>query len=85
MLDRFIQQAVMQVLQADFGFRPRNADRPYDPATRRVLLSTEHVLDARSNSALLAVRVLLGLGQRMIAVRAVRAMMNRGEGVRKNV
>ena len=53
---------VGKVLQADFGFRPRDADRPYDPATRRVLLSTEHVLDAGSNSALLAVRVLLRLG-----------------------
>src|SRR6516225_5836371 len=60
---------VGKVLQADFGFRPRDADRPYDPATRRVLLSTEYVLDAGSNSALLAVRVLLRLGQRMIAVR----------------
>ena len=53
---------VGKVLQPDFGFRPRDADRPYDPATRRVLLSTEYVLDASSNSALLAVRVLLRLG-----------------------
>ena len=53
---------VGKVLQADFGFRPRNADRPYDPATRRVLLRTEYVLDTGSNSALLAVRVLLRLG-----------------------
>ena len=53
---------VGKVLQADFGFRPRDANRPYDPATRRVLLSTEYVLDAGSNSALLAVRVLLRLG-----------------------
>jgi len=52
---------VGKVLQSDFGFRPRDADRPHDPATRRVLLSTEHVLDAGSNSALLAVRVLLCL------------------------
>src|ERR1700747_3247816 len=64
---------VGKVLQADFGFRPRDANRPYDPATRRVLLSTEYVLDASSNSALLAVRILLRLGQRMIAVRT---MMN---------
>jgi hypothetical protein len=35
-----------KVLQSDFGFRPRDADRPHDPATRRVLLSTEHVFDA---------------------------------------
>jgi hypothetical protein len=48
-------------LQADFSLRPRDADRPYDPATRRGLLSTEHVLDAGPNSALLAVRVLLRL------------------------
>jgi hypothetical protein len=60
---------VGKVLQADFGFRPRDADRPYNPATRRVLLSTEHVLDASSNSALLAVRILLRLGQRMIGSR----------------
>jgi hypothetical protein len=52
---------VGKVLQADFGFRPRDADRPHDPATRRVLLTPEHVLDAGSNSALLAVRVLLSL------------------------
>ena len=52
---------VGKVLQSDFGFRPRDADRPHDPATRRVLLSTEHVLDAGSNSALPAVRVLLCL------------------------
>ena len=53
---------VGKVLQADFGFCPRDANRSYDPATRRVLLSTEYVLDAGSNSALLAVRVLLRLG-----------------------
>ena len=52
---------VGEVLQADFGLRPRDADRPYDPATRGGLLSTEHVLDAGPNSALLAVRVLLRL------------------------
>ena len=52
---------VGKVLQSDFGFRPRDADRPHDAATRRVLLSTEHVLDAGPNSALLAVRVLLRL------------------------
>ena len=52
---------VGKVLQADFNLRPRDADRPYDPATRRGLLSTEHVLDAGPNSALLAVRVLLRL------------------------
>ena len=50
---------VDEVLQADLDLRPRDADRPYDAATRRGLLSTEHVLDAGPNSALLAVRVLL--------------------------
>ena len=34
---------VGKVLQADFGFCPRDANRSYDPATRRVLLSTERV------------------------------------------
>jgi hypothetical protein len=43
---------VGEVLQADFGFRPREADGSYDPATRRGLLSTEHVLDAGPNLAL---------------------------------
>src|SRR6202162_3673775 len=62
---------VGKVLQADFSLRPRDADRPYDSATRRGLLSTEHVLDAGPNSALLAVRVLLLLRERMIAVRAL--------------
>ena len=57
---------VGKVLQADFGFRPRDANRPYDPATRRVLLSTEYVLDAGSNSALLAVRVLLRLDRKSV-------------------
>ena len=54
-------EVVGKVLQANFCFRPRDADRPHDPASRRVLLSTEHVLDAGSNLALLAVRVLLRL------------------------
>jgi hypothetical protein len=35
-----------KVLQSDLGFRPRESDRPYDPGTRRVLPSTEYVLDA---------------------------------------
>src|ERR1700730_15289448 len=52
---------VGKVLQADFSLRPRDADRSHDPATRRGLLSTEHVLDASPNFALLAVRVLLRL------------------------
>jgi hypothetical protein len=36
---------VGEVLEADFGFRPRDADRPYDPTTRGGLLSTEYVLE----------------------------------------
>src|SRR5260370_709786 len=50
-----------QDLEADFGFRPRDADRPYDPTTRGGLLSTEYVLDASPNPALFAVCVLLRL------------------------
>ena len=52
---------VGEVLEADFGFRPRDADRPYDPTTRGGLLSTEYVLDANPNPALFAVCVLLRL------------------------
>src|SRR3974377_1578620 len=62
---------VGKVLQTDFGFGPRDADRPHDPATRRVLLSTEQVLDASPNFALLAVRLLLRFRKRMIAARAL--------------
>jgi hypothetical protein len=42
---------VNKVLQANFDFRPRDADRPDNPATWRGLLSTEHMLDAGPNSA----------------------------------
>jgi hypothetical protein len=52
---------VGKVLQADFSFGAYDADRPHDPATRRGLLSAEHVLDASPNFALLAVRILLRL------------------------
>lgn len=52
---------VGEVLEADFGSRPSNANRPYDATTRRGLLSTEHVLDASPDLALLAVCVLLRL------------------------
>src|SRR3974390_1657752 len=62
---------VGKVLQTDFDFGPRDADGPHDPATRRVLLSTEHVLDASPNFALLAVRLLLPLRKRMIAARTL--------------
>ena len=50
---------VGEILQTDLGFRPQDTDRPYNPTTRRGLLSTEHVLDASPNLALLVVRVLL--------------------------
>ena len=43
---------VGEVLKADFGFRPSNANRPYDPTTRRGLLCSEHVLDASPNLSL---------------------------------
>jgi hypothetical protein len=52
---------VSEVLEADFGFRPSNANRPYDPTTRRGLLGAEHVLDASPNLALFAVCDLLRL------------------------
>jgi hypothetical protein len=52
---------VGKVLQADFGLRPRDANRPYDPATRRVLLSTEQ------RSAYRAVKGFLG-GQSFVVV-----------------
>ena len=49
-------QAVLRVLRC-----LAQAGVAYDAATWRGLLSTEHVLDAGPNSALLAVRVLLRL------------------------
>src|SRR3974390_3708877 len=62
---------VRKVLQTDFGFGPRDADRPHDPATRRVLLTTKHVLDGSPNLAPLAVRILLRFRKRMIAAGAL--------------
>ena len=38
---------VGQVLQADLGARPHDADRSHDPTAWRVLLRSEHMLDAR--------------------------------------
>src|ERR1039458_2299949 len=58
---------VGEILQADLGFRPHDTDRPYNPTARRGLLSTEHVLDASPNLALLVVRVVLLFRERMIA------------------
>ena len=37
---------VGQVLQADLGARPHDANRSHDPTARRVLLRSEHMLDA---------------------------------------
>ena len=48
-----------EILQADLGFRSDNTDRPDNTTTRRRLLSTEHVLDASPNLALLVVCVFL--------------------------
>ena len=53
---------VSEVLEADFGFRPSNANRPYDPTTRRGLLCSEHVLDASPNLALFAVCIAFDSG-----------------------
>src|SRR5262245_27774371 len=43
---------VGQVLQADLGARPHDADRSHDPTARRVLLRSEHMLDASAYPAL---------------------------------
>jgi hypothetical protein len=61
---------VGQVLQADLGARSHNADRAHDPAARRILLRSEHMLDARADSALGAVRSRLRIRQRMVAAGA---------------
>jgi hypothetical protein len=34
-------------LADDLGARSHNADRAHDPAARRILLRSEHMLDAR--------------------------------------
>ncbi len=59
-----------EVLQADLGACPDDADRAHDPAADRTLLRSEHVLDARADSALGAVRSRLRIRQRMVAVGA---------------
>ena len=43
---------VGQVLQADLGARPHDANRSHDPTARRVLLRSEHMLDASAYPAL---------------------------------
>src|SRR6266540_4043156 len=47
---------VGQVLQANLGACPHDADRAHDPAARRGLLSSEHVFDAGANFAPVTVR-----------------------------
>src|ERR1700741_4000814 len=61
---------VGEVLQADCGACPHDADRSHDPAAARTLLRSEYVLDARADSALGAVRSRLRIRQRMVAVGA---------------
>src|SRR3982075_1906849 len=46
---------VGQVLQANLGARPHDADRAHDPTTRRGLLSSEHMFDAGANFTPVAV------------------------------
>src|SRR5437660_11621550 len=47
---------VGEVLQANLAARPHDADRSHDPAARRVLLCSEHMLDASAYPALGVVR-----------------------------
>ena len=56
-----------QVLQADLGARPHDANRSHDPTAWRVLLCSEHMLDARAYPALGVVHSHLRYRQRMIA------------------
>ena len=58
---------VGQVLQADLGARPHDADRSHDPTARRVLLRSEHMLDASAYPALGVVHSHLRERQRMVA------------------
>ena len=58
---------VGEVLQADFGARPHDADRAHDPAAHRTLLRAEYMLDASADSALGAVRSRLRIRQGMVA------------------
>src|SRR5262245_20925565 len=58
---------VGQILQADLGARPHDADGAHDPAPCRTLLRSEHMLDARADLALGAVRPCLCIRQRMVA------------------
>ena len=55
---------VGQVLQANLGARPHDADRAHDPTTRRGLLSSEHMFDAGANFTPIAVCFRLRVRQR---------------------
>ena len=61
---------VGEVLQADLGARPHDADRAHDPAAYRTLLRSEDMLDARADFALGAVRPRLRIRQRVVAASA---------------
>src|SRR5262245_24934822 len=52
---------VGQVMQAHLGARPHDADRSHDPTARRVLLRSEHMLDASAYPALGVVHSFLEL------------------------
>src|SRR5262245_38779264 len=58
---------VGQVLQANFGARSPDANRAYDAAAQRGLLSCEHVLDAGANFASVVVGIRLRFRQRALA------------------
>src|SRR5215510_8615636 len=57
---------VGQVLQANFGARSHDANRAYDAAAQRGLLSCEHVLDAGANFASVVVGIRLRFRQRAL-------------------
>src|SRR3977135_1234530 len=65
---------VGQVLQANLGARPHDADRAHDPTTRRGLLSSEHMFDASANFTPVAVCFRLRVRQRVVASGARPAM-----------
>src|SRR4051812_46212419 len=58
---------VGQVLQADLGASPHNANRAHNPTARRALLRPEHMLDTSAYPALGVVRSLLRRRQRVVA------------------
>src|SRR6266699_3347402 len=58
---------VGQILQANFGARSHDANRAYDPAAQRGLLSCEHVLDAGANFASVVVGIRMRFRQRALA------------------